>query len=550
MGPGETKAERRRDQFREASQRYREKQFDIRFASQQGRPRAVDWRTATPPDILPKTSQHAKSALPPLRFKDAEEQRIKRKTAAARDWVVRNLAKGRSAEAQKILDCLSLQSASTSTSPVDKVKTGGDLAAENIKAIVQVSKRQRTTDARSYTAAAATSACPGTARFIGRKKVALATGISERTLSKRNAQRRSMRALEYNAEWGLLLAKKMCRQLKRCADEDVQCAQKYWEDYCPPMNKYGTRGTARKCTSAGLYICHKKHLLRGSEAECYSAFKLDHPDVAAWLKFMKYKQCKPYFIVKQTQRDVCLTYQDIHIRHLVRDLMQQLGKKGTTSPSLWRSELCTCAPDAKLCAKNLPNTLRGMIDVLLCPRPEGERFHLISCLEGSCDKCGIKRLKMHQCPILWNDKPAKWHEFFRFEDSATGKKVYKECAMPCKHDRHQRPATRSVMMDHLVDYLQTWGWFDFIGEHQMKQILFRMESLSRNVLALSMDFAAVFSWEAAEDAQSAHYSRQTIRILVCVVRRQWDEKVDGELVDLTSGDDGAASGWRVLTARR
>ena len=253
MGPGETKAERRRDQFREASQRYREKQFDIRFASQQGRPHAVDWRTATPPDVLPKTSQHAKSALPPLRFEDAEEQRIQRKTSAAREFVVHNLAKGRSAEGQKILNCLGRQpvSTSTSTSPVNKVKTGGDLAAENIKSIVQVSKRQRTTDARSYTAAATTSVCPGTARFVGRKKVALATGISEQTLTKRNAQRRSLKVLEYNAEWGLLLARKMCRQLQRCSDADVQCAQKYWEHYCPPMNKYGTRGTARKRTDTG-----------------------------------------------------------------------------------------------------------------------------------------------------------------------------------------------------------------------------------------------------------------------------------------------------------
>ena len=116
--------------------------------------------------------------------------------------------------------------------------------------------------------------------------------------------------------------------------------------------------------------------------------------------------------------------------------------------------------------------------------------------------------------------------------------------MPCQHDKKQRKATRRVMMEHLVEYLQSWNWFDFIGEHQMKQILRRMDAPPPRAIGLSMDFAAIFSWEAAEDAQSAHYMRQILRILVCVVRRLWDES-DGELIDLSDNGDGSASGTTV-----
>ena len=550
LAEGQSKRERVQAQWRKNTQAYRDRQFDRYFDSQQGHVptdgRAVDWRTRTPRDIPAKTNQHDKQSLPPLRFNDSEDKRIQRKTAAARAFVANNLAKGRSGEGQKIIDCLGRQRISTSPddsqTAVTEAKTGNDLFAENAKALLQMSKCRRTNDARSVTAANATAACPGTAVFRGKRKISRATGLSEKTLDKYNKQRR--RLMEYNAEWGVLLAKRMCRKLLKCSDADIEIAQKYWEEYCPPMNKYGSRGTARNRVDKGQYVFHKKHLLRGSQAEVYTNFKQDHPDVAARLKFAKFKQCKPFFIIKQTQRDVCLTYQDIHIRHLIRDLVQQLGKKSTTVRSLWRSEQCTCDPNAKLCARNLPNTLQDLINVLLCPRPEGERFHSISCLEGSCAACGIKELKSQNCSILWSDQPAKWHEFFRFEDNATGKTVYRECRMPCQHDKKQRKATRRVMMEHLVEYLQSWNWFDFIGEHQMKQILRRMDAPPPRAIGLSMDFAAIFSWEAAEDAQSAHYMRQILRILVCVVRRPWDES-DGELIDLSDNGDGSASGTTV-----
>ena len=233
--------------------------------------------------------------------------------------------------------------------------------------------------------------------------------------------------------------------------------------------------------------------------------------------------CACAVVIKLTQRDVCMTYQDIHIRHLVEDLTRQLGRQGGNLG--WRQEVCGCTTVTKFCAAHLPNSLKGFIDWFWCPKLDGERFHQISCLEGNCSQCGVAQLARHSCKALFIDKPAKWREFFRYLDPVTNKTVYREVNVPCANpsiDASQRKGTRAELMVHFMETLMKWLWFDFVGEWQMKAILRRMARPLPRALALTMDFAAVFSWCPFEESQSSYYDRVTLRILVVVVHRQWD----------------------------
>ena len=98
-------------------------------------------------------------------------------------------------------------------------------------------------------------------------------------------------------------------------------------------------------------------------------------------------------VLKIKERDVCMTYKDIQVRHVIEDLCKNLGKKGGSAG--WRADACACVEGAALCAKNLPNTLLGFVQLLLCPKLEGEIFHEIACLEATCKDCGVARLREH-----------------------------------------------------------------------------------------------------------------------------------------------------------
>ena len=97
-----------------------------------------------------------------------------------------------------------------------------------------------------------------------------------------------------------------------------------------------------------------------------------------------------------------MTYKDIQVRHVIEDLCKNLGKKGGSAG--WRADACACVEGAALCAKNLPNTLLGFVQLLLCPKLEGEIFHEIACLEGTCKDCGVAQLREHGCAAMFNNR--------------------------------------------------------------------------------------------------------------------------------------------------
>jgi hypothetical protein len=399
-----------------------------------------------------------------LDFSPTTGRRIRRKTANVVD-TIKTQARSDTQEKKRLVRSLlhhpELRDAFEEECATSR--SAAEIAMDNLAANIKATS-SRTREGRVARDSMRASVCPGTAKFPGVNKVAKRLNVDRKAMSRSNAR---MKDVKDTGEWASIFARRMHRKCQKTPQATIDIVQNWWFKNTTVLNRHG-KDVVRKRVHVGKYVHHKKHVFTRSMWEMHMQFKEDHPEVKK-AKFDNFRKLKPYFCKKLRERNVCLSKEDCEIEHMFADVCKMRG--------LWlkKSEvvdLCDCSSGASLCIRSWPSTMHELVNLVLCERPEGERWHGIKCYVGDCDLCGVSRLL--QCKAMKSAAQAHWREFFRYNDATLEKSVVREHGMsqrpPIVREKDNRDTTGAEMMASFAQKLEKWIGFDFIGRWQMKHI--------------------------------------------------------------------------------
>jgi hypothetical protein len=147
----------------------------------------------------------------------------------------------------------------------------------------------------------------------------------------------------------------------------------------------------------------------------------------------------------------------------------------------------------------------------VCPKQELDKWHKLACLMGTCDDCGVRRLKI--CPEeLSTSTPAlvKWK---CFELTEVG--VCEESGRPKKRIKEAfKETTPGDFVRYLMPKVQNFVTHNFVANWQDDQCKTMMESAPAGVLISHIDFAENYTFAIQNEVQSMHWFSTSISILV------------------------------------
>jgi hypothetical protein len=195
---------------------------------------------------------------------------------------------------------------------------------------------------------------------------------------------------------------------------------------------------------------------------------------------------------------------------------------------------CECAPGRRGCLLNWPSRVSAMIDLLLCPKAEGAKYHDLKCLNRTCSVCGAApdgtwlawKTKVAGCGLLEADMDDASYRSFdsvphRNEEKAAAGQT--QLSLVRRTNESRRLFVASYRKS-LCDYI----YYRFIGRFMDDQIKPTFGDVPRNKAAMAIDYSEVFGLDPLHQLQSQYFSRRSIRILVVVSVRHAVFEIDGE----------------------
>jgi hypothetical protein len=248
--------------------------------------------------------------------------------------------------------------------------------------------------------------------------------------------------------------------------------------------------------------------------EFYLRFQAAHPLVIVGKRMFDFFQ--PFWIKRLKERNVCCCIYHVEMQELLVGFNHMRAKSGLHCHSLCE---CDCEEVCRSyfgsnCARSLAvfSGVTAMSETILCPKPNGERWHNRDCLFGTYTACRVDFLPL--CPTEEAGgfgSLVKWKHFamevIRTKKGEERKKlqlVYEE-------------TTSDKLVSYLKPKLEAFVQHNFVAKWEDDQFRVCLASFPDDTMVFVIDYVENYSFEVQNKVQSMHWHSYQVTILVHIM---------------------------------
>lgn len=262
-----------------------------------------------------------------------------------------------------------------------------------------------------------------------------------------------------------------------------------------------------------MYSVHTNYILEKTQTEVYQQFQKDYPDIKIGQR--AFERCKPYFIRPASIKDkvTCCCRQHVEARALFR----------TCSAYQKKIQLENRAENI-----NVFETLTNLCNATICPPSANTRQHKLSCLNRTCDECGVDTITLIPTDFEENNDTVKWEKYEYQNVTIKGDVSVRKLVLVKKE------TCPSEMFNYFLQLLQTFPAHQYRAAWQTKQLKTLTTSLPHEHCLAIHDFAENYKCSEINEIQSSYFQKVEVSLHVSILHRHAVLEVDG--VDSTEED--------------
>ncbi len=316
--------------------------------------------------------------------------------------------------------------------------------------------------------------------------ISKALNIDRRNLDKGQALRKKM------TEPGWLTIKRKTDKLG-LKERDRKLAYDYWVSPEASRATGNKKDVKRKRIGPKQYEVHQIQITEKTETEIYTSFKEKHPDVK--MCFCSFCKCRPFFVrpTRPQDRETCCCKVHVETRSIFKTCMTY--RKSTVSPN----------------GPPIFKTLQELIEVTLCPKALGEKYHSQKCIRRECTKCGVNK-------FLVTDEEQKetgivtWERFEYV--TLNGKR---------KPMLVKKETTPKEMFTYFISLVTGFPRHEFEANWQNSQLKCLQKNLPFGHTLCINDFSENKRCRLQQETQSAYFAGHEVTIHVTLLYRHLSE---------------------------
>ena len=147
------------------------------------------------------------------------------------------------------------------------------------------------------------------------------------------------------------------------------------------------------------------------------------------------------------------------------------------------------------------------VNITLCNKPEGKRFHQLSCIKRKCKSCGIKHFRNHFQSLgdQERSKPITWKKWSTVEKKLKNKTVKRKALVTLQKNVGD-------LLQELEKELESYSLHLFCWHWQAAQFRTIRSNLPKKWILNVWDFAENYTCITQNEAQSAYWTRNQVTI--------------------------------------
>jgi hypothetical protein len=236
--------------------------------------------------------------------------------------------------------------------------------------------------------------------------------------------------------------------------------------------------------------------------EFYLCFQAAHPLVIFGKRMFDFLQ--PFWIKRLKERNICCCIYHVEMQELLVGFNYMRAKSGLHSQSVCEcecEEVCRSYHGTN-CAGSLVvfSGVTAMSKMILCPKPEGAKWHTHDCLFGNCTSCGVDFLPL--CPEeedASSGSLVKWKHFaiqvIRIQKGKERKKL----------QLVSEETTTAELVSYMKPKLQAFVRHAFLAKWEDEQFRACLASFLDDTMVSVIDYAENYSFEVQNEVQSMHW---------------------------------------------
>lgn len=167
------------------------------------------------------------------------------------------------------------------------------------------------------------------------------------------------------------------------------------------------------------------------------------------------------------------------------------------------------------------HSVTRLCEEVLCPKPEEEEFHALSCIRGDCMLCGATKLKICPNELSGGANALVSWKLFEMVFVGRGEDGNDRHALRLEHKLTPPCDLVSSLRSHLEEFLV----HNFEAKWQDQQFKVCMGNLSPDAIVSVVDFAENYAFKWQNEVQSQHWFSFQVSILVHItfrIHHEWD----------------------------
>jgi hypothetical protein len=229
-----------------------------------------------------------------------------------------------------------------------------------------------------------------------------------------------------------------------------------------------------------------------SQISLYMRFRGEHSGVEIGVR--SFEALKPWFVKRMKEFNSCCCRYHVQMVEL-KDALNFM-RRGTVHKNC-SCHCDVCQPDSGTGACKASeltfHSVTKLCELVLCPKPEEEEFHALSCIHGDCTMCGATKLKIY--PNELSDSTSALVSWKRFEMVFVGRGEDGNDRHALRLEHKMTPPCELVadLRSHLEEFLV----HNFEAKWQDQQFKVCMGNLSPDAIVSVIDFAEnyAFKWQ-------------------------------------------------------
>ena len=229
-----------------------------------------------------------------------------------------------------------------------------------------------------------------------------------------------------------------------------------------------------------------------------------------------FEALKPWFVRRMKEFNTCCCHDHVQITEL-KDGLNCMRRGNVHKNCQCPCQLCQPVPGVVGCmaAHATFTGVTALCKTVCCPKDDNKEYHNLECIRGSCEICGVSKLKV--CPqelSMSSDALVSWHRF-EMVFVGRGDDDRDRHALRLEH-KMTPPVDLVTALKASLEKILTHNFEAKWQDHQFKACI---DNLLPDAIVSVIDFAKNYSFKWQNEVQSQHWFSFQVTILVHITFR-------------------------------